>query len=699
MILRSLFNQGYIGLLKLKNRIVFPPMATALCNPGGFVSQQLIDYHVARAKGGCGLSIVEISGVHPTSMGDGKFGLGIYDDKFIPGLTELARAIKNAGGVPAIQLWHAGRQINSKDVLSGCIVAPSPISCPICNEIPRQLDINQIKEIIESFGDAAARAKTAGFEAVEIHGAHGYLICQFLSSYSNKRDDRYGGVLEKRANFAVEILKDIRNKTSAYFPIIFRLSAEEFVDGGINILETMQIVKILERNGADAIHVSAGNYQSLHYIVPPMEVAEAFNAERSGAIKQEINIPVILAGRINDPLLADRIISEGIADFVSIGRGQLADPDFSFKASRDNFSSIIKCIACNQGCFDRVFYEKKQISCLLNAEVGREQMFSFYSHASSFNREENSGKIYLKKQDIFHRIPKKILIAGAGPAGLTAAFILSNGFKVILCEKSNTVGGQFNLGSLAPDKETISAVMPSMRVRAEKYGVEIRFQTEVDKSVVERMSPDIVIIATGALPVIPDIPFIINEQYVPGTKNILSEIVKLSTFSSDKELIIPVTSHDVLLGNVSVKENVAIIGGGVTGVETAEFLAKQGKKIVVIEMTDTVGEELSPLRKYFMYEKIRKSDIKIYTGSRCTGIGKDFIEIIKDGYKIRLGKIESLVFACGVTSRKDLLEELKDSKYPFYIIGDALKTANAIEAISSAAETSKVIFDRFASND
>src|SRR5665647_121171 len=221
MILKSLFSPGYIGALKLKNRVVLPPMATALCDDGGFVSQKLIDYHVARAAGGCGLSIVEISGVHKTTMGNARFGLGIYDDKFIPGLRELAKAIKKAGGVPAIQLWHAGRQINKVNVFSGYVVAPSEIPCPVCNEIPRQLDSREITELVESFGNAAARAKDAGFEAVEIHGAHGYLVCQFLSGYSNKRNDSYGGSIEKRARFAVEIIRDIRSKTSNYYPVIF----------------------------------------------------------------------------------------------------------------------------------------------------------------------------------------------------------------------------------------------------------------------------------------------------------------------------------------------------------------------------------------------------------------------------------------------------------------------------------------------
>lgn len=699
MILKSLFSPEYIGILKLKNRVVFPPMATALCDDGGFVSQKLIDYHVARATGGCGLSIVEISGVHKTTMGNARFGLGIYDDKFIPGLKELAKAIKKAGGVPAIQLWHAGRQINSADVISGYIVAPSAIPCPVCKEIPRQLDIREINELAESFGDAAARAKEAGFEAVEIHGAHGYLICQFLSGYSNKRDDNYNGSIEKRCRFAVEIIRDVRAKTSSYFPVLFRISAEEFVEGGINISEARQIAKILENAGVDAIHVSAGNYQSMHYVIPPMDTAPAFNARRALMIKEVVKVPVIVAARINDPLTADKLISDGKADFTAIGRGQLADPEFCNKASNDDFSHILKCIACNQGCFDRLFYEKKHISCLLNPACGREQEFSFYrqsavSDGTNETRNASGGESAEKingnaavklVSGARGEMPKKILIAGGGPAGLTAAAILSGfGFKVVICEKSNYAGGQFRLGSIAPDKEAIADALSAMQAMVEKSGVEIRFQTEADIGVIEEINPDIVIIATGSVPVIPDIPFISYNPF-------MSKIPAAPGLPFEKKPMVPVTSNEVLSGAATVKQNVAIIGGGITGVETAEFLAKQGKKVIILEMEQELAVELSPLRKYFLREKIKSLEIAVFTRTKCTGIGNDFIEVEKDGVKMRMGKTESVVFACGTKSDNKLTEILKCMQYPFYVTGDALKPAKAIDAIIAAAELARTI--------
>ncbi|MBM3706164.1 MAG: NADH:flavin oxidoreductase, partial [Actinobacteria bacterium] len=456
MILKSLFSAGTICDLKLKNRVVFPPIATALCEPGGIVSKELIDYHVARVKGGCGLSIVEIAAVHPSTIGLGKFGLGLFDDRFIPGLNELCLAIKIAGGTPAIQLWHAGRQINSKDVMTDYIVAPSPIPCPLCREKPKELTIEEIRELIEAYGDAALRAKEAGFEAVEVHGAHGYLVCQFLSNYSNKRNDKYGGSVINRSRFAVEIVKNIKEKTGYKFPVIFRLSSEEFVDEGLDIVQVKQICSILESAGVDAIHVSAGNYQTLHYIVPPIDVPAAFNVKRAAAIKESVNIPVIVAGRINDPIMADRIISENQADFVSVGRGQLADPDFCNKARNGDFGSILKCIACNQGCIGRLFFEKKHVSCMLNPACGRERDFD----------------------PVAVEAPKKILVAGGGPGGLTISWIFSlSGHKVSLCEKSSSFGGQLALAATLPGREVICEAIRVMVGRAKNAGVQLRLQT------------------------------------------------------------------------------------------------------------------------------------------------------------------------------------------------------------------------------
>ncbi|MHB8276267.1 MAG: oxidoreductase [Candidatus Humimicrobiaceae bacterium] len=648
MILKNLFNPGSIGNLELKNRIILPPMATALCENGGFVSRRLIDYHTARARGGSAMNIVEISGVHPTTIGNGKLGLGIYDDKFIPGLKELAASIKNAGGVPAIQLWHAGRQINSKDVLSGYIVAPSPIPCPVCRETPRELNWYELNDIIESFGDAAARAKAAGFEAVEVHGAHGYLICQFLSKYSNKREDRYGGSLENRTRFATEIIKNIRSKIGSDFPLIFRLSADEYVEEGIFIGEALEIAKIMESAGVNAIHVSAGNYQTLQYIFPPMDVEAGFNVNRAAAIREVLKIPVIAVGRINDPVLGNKIIAEGKADFVSVGRGQLTDPDFCNKALNDDFDNILKCIACNQGCIDRLFFEKTYVSCLLNPSCGREEDFR------TINTERTAR-------------PKKILVAGGGPAGLEASKLLAkNGHKVILCEKSDKPGGQFLLGSLAPDKEIVAKSVLKMADLARRAGAEFRLKTEVGREVIKEINPDMVIVASGSIPAIP--------AALQGT-----------VIESGGKVFVA-TAHDILRGEKTAGRNVAVIGGGTTGIEVAEFLAAQGKNITVIEMSSEIAAGISPLRRPFLFKKIKDLNIMVFTRAKCIQIGNGFIEAEISGIRKWFEGIETVVFACGVVPEDSLSGLLEKEGIPYFIVGDAAKPSNALDAIWSAAD-------------
>ncbi len=643
----NLFSPGRIGNLVLKNRVVLPPMATALCEPGGFVSDRLIDYHVARARGGCGLNIVEISAVHPSTAGNGRFGIGIYDDKFLLGLKNLAGAIRNAGGIPAIQLWHAGRQISSSDIFADHIVAPSAIACPVIGEVPEELTPQEIEEIILSFGSAAVRAKQSGFEAVEVHGAHGYLICQFLSAYSNLRYDRYGGTLENRARFASEIVKTIKSMTGKDFPLIFRLSSEEFVEGGLDIDQTKKISRILECSGADAIHVSAGNYETLHYVIPPMEVPAAFNGKRAAAVREAVNIPVIVAGRINDPAIAEKLVSDKDADFVAVGRGQLADPDFCLKAETGRADEILKCIACNQGCIDRLFYEKEHISCLLNPGCSREKEF-----------DQKTKKI--KRQ-------KKILIAGAGPAGLKASVMLAAaGYAVILCESSKDLGGQFALAGKIPGAEKIDEAMLRMGKLAENAGVETRTGSDLDQGTLKEINPDITIVATGSVPVVPE---------------------------ALKDSVIPAT--EILREEKEAGKNVVVIGGGITGIETALFLANKHKNVTVLEITDNIAKGFSPLRKPFLLKALRDLGIKIFNNANYTKIdlSKNFIEFTAEGFKRSLENIDTIVYACGVKSDNKLVDALNKMGLKYYTTGDAKRASNALNAIWSASDLALHIVD------
>lgn len=643
MILKKLFSPAQIGSLSLTNRIILPAMCTVFAKEGGYVSDKLIDYHVARAKGGCGLNIVEIASVHPTSAVPKV--LGIYDDKFLPGLEQLATAIKEAGGKACLQLWHAGRQVNS--LQTGIpIVAPSAIPCPLCQEMPKELTKEEILELIASYGDAALRAKKAGFDAIELHGAHGYLINQFLSPYSNKRTDEYGGSPGNRMRFAIEVLKDIRSKVGDEYPILFRMGSDEMVEGGLTLEDATGIAQALEKAGVNALHVSIGVYQTVFYTIPTIDMPLAFNVERAAAIKAVVSIPVITVGRINDPLLAEKILVQGKADFVAIGRGQIADPAFSNKARNDDFEAITKCIGCIQGCFDVIFGSglTQPACCLLNPTVGFEKEF----------------------EGIKTEKPKKILIAGGGPGGLEAAIMLKNkGHEVILCEMDSKLGGQFFIAGIAPRKAEFTKASESLGQKAVMAGVDIRLQTMVTPELIDEMDPDFILVATGAEPIVP------NIKGVEGP-NVF-------------------TAQDVLKGHKTTGEKVVVIGGGLVGLETAEFLAKQKKKVTVVEMLDDVAKDMGFIRKVVTTQHINAAGIQIITNAKCTEISDSEVLLEKDGRKESLPDIDSIVIAVGSKSNNKLEEFLKDSRYEYCVIGDAKRSRKAIDAIWEAAEIAKTL--------
>ncbi len=638
MELRHAFSEGRFGNLTLKNRFIMPAMGTHLADENEFITRGFIDYHVARAKGGIGLNITEFSCVHPTSR---QAHLpGVYDDKFIPGLARLAEAVHNAGGKICLQLWHAGRQTSSS-ITGQSIIAPSSIPHVIFRETPLEMTKQQITEIAEAFGDAAIRAKKAGFDAVELHGAHGYLLNQFMSPYSNTRTDEYGGSLENRTRFAVEVIKNIKQKVGLDFPLSYRISANEHVPGGLTIEDTKLAAKMLENAGADVLHVSNGLFECLQHTIAPIDVPVGFNIPNAAAIKSVVNIPVIAVGRINDPMIADQLLEEGKCDFVSLGRASLADPEFVNKAKEGRYDDIIKCIGCNQGCVGGQCPDPEHVgpACLRNPATSREKEYE------------------IKPAEV----KKKVLVIGGGAAGLEAATTLKRrGHEVILCEKNSSLGGQFFLAGKAPTKGEMAEAALQMGRIAERGGVEIRLNTEVTSEMIEQINPDEIIVASGSK------PFILP---VPG-----------------HDRLGVVTAHDVLRGSVEhVEDTVAIIGGGLVGVETAELLTSQGKKVIIVEMLDEIAKELVHTRKIFALDFINRHSIKTYTNSKCIEIKDRSIVIERDGTTEEIEGIGTVVMAVGSKADTSVVEMVRNANYPFHVIGDALQARKAINAIWEAA--------------
>ncbi|MCF8011089.1 MAG: FAD-dependent oxidoreductase [Clostridiales bacterium] len=625
----NLFKQGKIGELDIKNRVVMPAMGTGMHGGDGEVVQQGIDYYTARARGGTGLIIVEIAAVHPTTKG---MSYGIYDDSFIPGLQELAGAIKNNGARACIQLWHAGRQINSAQTGME-IVAPSSIPCPMCHEEPRELAVPEIKELVEAYGNAALRAQKAGFECVEVHGAHGYLIAQFLSPYSNNRNDDYGGTFENRLRFAAEVVQNIKKKCGENFPVIFRISGEEYVDGGLTIESSKRIARELVSHGVDCMHVSVGNYETIHWVVPPMDKDRGFNVWAAAAIKEVVNVPVIAVDRINNPRLAEEVLSRGKADFTAIGRGVLTDPEFANKARDGREKEIKKCIACNQGCVNRLLIEQRHTTCILNPACGREREFQL--------------KPALRR--------KNIVVAGGGPAGMEAAQTAARrGHRVTLFDVNDRLGGRFRIASYPPKKEEIKEYCEYMEYMLPKAGVDVRYNTRVTPELIARENPDAVIVATGGKPVFPPLQGVERSGVV--------------------------SAQEVLEQKTEVGGNVVIIGGGSTGLVTADHLAKRGRKVTVLEAGETIGEDEGPARKIFLMERLGKNGADIYTNAAVQAITDRGLEVSFSGSKTEL-EANSVIMAVGDKPVDELSERLRDMGVPTFVIGDARNVRKATEAI------------------
>jgi 2,4-dienoyl-CoA reductase-like NADH-dependent reductase (Old Yellow Enzyme family)/thioredoxin reductase len=627
-----------IGLMEVKNRFVVPAMGTNFANPDSTVSQQFIDYWVARAKGGWGLITTEVTAIDPLGKAI-PAEPGIWDDKFIPGWKKLADEVHKYGCKIAIQLHHAGRQ-TTHDMMGSQPVAPSPIPCPLDKDMPRELTTQEVYDLIEKFGEGARRARDAGIDAVEVHGAHGYLIAQFMSAYSNKRMDEFGGSLSDRMKFPVEIVKNIRRKTGNAYPIIFRMSGEERVAGGRTIDESRVMARLMEEAGVNAVHVSVGVYGSIAWIIPPAPVPVGFNLYAAAEIKKSVLVPVIGVGRINDPLMAEDALRTGKADMVALGRASLADPELPNKVASGELEAISPCIACIQGCVGYVFDPNHgKASCLVNPFVGRE------------------GELKIKKTDA----PKKVMIIGGGPSGLEAAWIAAKrGHRVTLYEKENVLGGQLRIGGIPPTKQEILKALKYYIYQGKKYGVEFRLGVEASPELVAAEKPDVVILATGGVPLVPNIK---------GANN--PEIAR---------------AVDVLEGKRTVGEKVLIIGGGMVGAETADFLGEHGHHVTVLDMLPEIGMDMAVSVKLFLFERLKNSGVCSITNAKVKEIIDDGVIYEKDGKEEKLQGFDTIVMALGVKAYNPLEKELKGKTSELYVLGDAVKPRKAIDSTAEAAE-------------
>ena len=481
-----LFTPGSIGPLTLKNRVIMAPMTTRTADEGGFVTDNSLAYYVTRAKGGVGLITVEMAA--PERAGKHRhFELGISDDRYLPGLRRLVDAIHSAGSKAGIQLGHGGGHTRI-DVCGETPIAPSAIAHVVQEGrtetvIPQEMSTERIAQTVQAFADAAVRAQRAGFDLVEIHAAHGYLLSQFLAPLENHRTDRYGGSLENRARFGLEILHAIK-KAAPQLAVTFRMNGYDYFEGGLPVEEARQVAVWAAEAGADAIHMSGGHYRSqpsAAIMIPPMATPDTPFLDYATRVRQMVNVPVIAVGRMGRPDQAMAAVQAGHADFIALGRPLLADADWVRKAAGGE--PVRFCLACNT-CVDGM-REGDRLHCLVNPMAGRERLFG-------------------------GRIPKlqnqRIAVLGAGPAGLTFAASVARYNSVTVFERNAVAGGAFRYAGQAPKFQNVDAnpksllrYVDSLVAECEKAGVRVEYEWDLRRRAAELVAFDHIVIATGAV--------------------------------------------------------------------------------------------------------------------------------------------------------------------------------------------------------
>ncbi len=628
--LKTLFTPLTLKSITIPNRLAVSPMVTNYCHPDGTASERYLAYHEAKAQGGFGLIITEDYAITPHARGFVNVA-GLWDDRQIESHSELPRRVHRHGAKILAQIYHAGRQTSSA-VIGRAPVAPSPVPDPYSQEVPRELTVEEIEQIVEQFGDCAWRARECGFDGVEIHGSHGYLIAEFMSPYANKRTDDYGGPLMNRLRFPLAVIREVRRRCGDDFLIDFRLAADEFVPGGRTIEGTKTIAPILAAAGLDLIHVSCGVYASMARYIPAQNVSQAMLAHLAGEVKSVVDIPVITVGRHNDVFVAEQVLASGRADLVAMGRQSLADPATPVKAREGRLTEIRQCIACNVACLNALMVNDA-VACVLNPTLGLEYR-------------QPEGPVEVRK---------KVTVIGGGPGGAQAAISAAGrGHLVTLYEKSDRLGGQFRLAAMPPSKGELAAFLNWQENQLKRLGVEVHLNTEITGLDFDR--PELVILATGAVPLTPGLAGADGPNVVQAI--------------------------DILAGRALPGRRVVVIGGGQVGAETADYLGLIGREVTLVEMRPEIAAQEVPVAREALLESLERGGVRILTGTVVR-------EITPRGVATAGGPelpADTVALALGVRSENRLKEIFEAAGWPVAVIGDALTPRQVHGAVSEGHE-------------
>ena len=685
----NLFAGGRIGELAIRNRIVLAPMGTGLANYDGTASEQQIAYYEERAKNGVGLVITELTRVNFKTGAAIPRHLSLTSDRHVAPFAALVDRVHEHGAKIFSQLHHPGGQNLSAMIVAGpaieymgraipgfyralpsvfkaagkaprfpqvsewmiehqrwpAVVGPSDVPSLLFDQKVRPLRRSEIRSIIDDFVKSAKRAQLAGADGVELHATHGYLIQQFLSAHTNLRTDEYGGSLDNRMRFLLDIIAGIRHECGPGFPVAVRLTVDEFFrevgmpGEGIELEEGVEMARRLERAGVDAIDVSSAAYENSNYWLEPMSFEQGWRKHLAAAVKQVVSIPVIAVNGVRTPEQGEALLAEGTQDFVSLGRALLADPEWVTKAAEGRETEIRRCISC-LWCIEALEANAQKgepVECAVNPRTGRET-------GRVAPRDDGAGRT--------------VVVVGAGPAGLSAAEILGRrGFRAILLERDSRSGGQLRLASVPPGKDKIDWCVEDLEAAALREGAEIRYGCEATPALIESLDPCTVIVATGGLPVVPRVPGVELENIC--------------------------TVNDVLGGAVRVEgERVAVIGAGMTGLETAEKLAADGNRVIVVEMADKLGPGVYFQNLEDVLSRLAQHDPEYMTSHRLVRIERGTITLEDIKTRARLERmVDRVVLAVGVRRDDRLASELKSYPRPVKIVGDARRPGRIAGAV------------------
>ena len=633
--LNSLFKPINIGGLTARNRIVMPPMNTNLAHGDGFASETNRDYYAERARGGAGIVILEAMFVEWAAK-HRTFGMGVSEDKYIPGLAKVARGIKENGALAMAQINHNGRLL-SEDATGLQTVAVSTFVNPATSEVSLEFSTEEVQEMVGKYAAAALRVREAGFDGVEIHGAHGYLLAQFLSPFTNKRTDQYGGSLENRMRMPLQVVRRVRQVCGNDFIIGYRISGEEYFQGGLTLEETTLAAQELEKAGVDLLDVSGSSLEGpskLAKVIPCYYLPHGFHMHAAAAMKKVVSIPVIGVGRINCPVEAANYLNDGKADLVAVGRQFIADAHWPKKAKEGRLKEIRRCIACNV-CLDILLANKLPLTCAVNP--------------STIRADEHLAPADTKK---------KVAVVGAGPAGLAAATVAAaRGHQVTLFEAGDQIGGQLNLAVKAPGKQELSSILEYYNEQIAITGVDLKLGTEADVAVIKECGAEVAVIASGGK------PKSLGQTWEEG-ENVFN-------------------AWDVLSGAVTPGHKVVIVGGGRVGLETAEFLLEQGHEVTVVEAAARIGADLGLTVRPVLMNRLIRSAVNVFNNATITEISGNTVTLDRMGDVITLNGVGTVLVCVGTEANLTLGEGLD---IPFHTIGDCAGQYGIMEAIKTGVE-------------